>query len=265
MALPALAAGLRSRAARVAGVIVAIGMLGSVQTGINAAGTRHFGSFVVSTFLSFSGGVLLLLVAAAIECRLQRLPLLRFSQRPRWWQLIGGALGVTFVAVSAAATPIIGFALMFIAAIGGQLASSCALDHFGWLGVKQTKMTRSRLAALVVVAVGAALTILDRAGSASGGASLATTGGLFVVGVLAGTLMPVQAAVNRGVAALLPSKLQGALLSFAVGEACIAVVLLAHVAVTDGAPARLAAAFAAAPPWMYTAGALGVLFIASGM
>jgi transporter family-2 protein len=251
------------------GIVFAVGVLGAVQTNFNNRASVHFGVGTWGTAVSFLGGSALLtgLVVGEASHRGQHV-YLRWSRRPNWYHVIPGIMGVGYVTTGTILSGIIGMALYFVAAIVGQLVMSTLLDHYGWSGGGRKPLTRARALALAVALAGAVLSVLDRL---TGGASAAdgTSTGLLVVLVLVcvavGGLLPVQTVLNRSASALLPSKLQTTWFSFAVGSVAALAALGVQLGAQPDAAAAVPARFADSAWYMYCGGALGLLFIASGI
>lgn len=73
------------------------------------------------------------------------------------WQLIGGLIGATWVAVSAITIGRVGAGVVASAAITGQLICSLVIDRFGLVGVTQEQVTVARLAGAVLLVAGTVL------------------------------------------------------------------------------------------------------------
>lgn len=237
----------------------------SCQTVINRALARSWGDRPLwATFVSFSVGTLLLIVVVGAEARQRRLRLCHFSARPRWWAVLPGAIGVLFVALNTSLVGILGASLLSVCVVVGQLCAAAAMDAAGLGGTGvRVPLSRVRCCALAVAVVGALLAVLDRLGSPA--ASGAALGALVVAAAASGSLTVVQAALNRGVAALLPSKLQTTLMSFGLGTIYAVIAFgLALAVEPPNAPPLAAYPNAAVPAawWHYTGGALGAYYIA---
>jgi len=76
-------------------------------------------------------------------------------RQAEWWNWIGGPLGAIFVFAGALLIRELGAALFVTLVVGGQLACSLVVDHFGLLGLPQQPMTLPRVigAGLVVAGV----------------------------------------------------------------------------------------------------------------
>jgi len=74
------------------------------------------------------------------------------SQAP-WWVWLTACLSL-FTVVSIIALPRLGAAAVIAATVFGQLTAAALLDHFGWLGVPQLRMTWWRLGGAVLLFAG---------------------------------------------------------------------------------------------------------------
>lgn len=252
--------------------IVLVGVLGAIQTGVNNRTGAWFGSFLFGSFISFVCGTLCLLLVTLGEACATPSPreavfkYMRFNARPRPWQLLGGLLGVSYVTASVGITLITGYSIFFVTAVCGQMLVSAVLDTWGLLGVARRPLTLLRIAALIICVLGALLSIIDRV-TANGGDTPPIAFAMCVVGgVAAGTLMPVQAAINRGMSELVPTKLQASLVSFIVGTIAVFIALTIQLLLRPDLASALNARIATSAWWMYLGGGpLGVVFIASGI
>lgn len=135
-------------------VIVVAGTLLATQAPINAALAGHMGDPVVAAFISFLVGTVVL--GALWAFRGTTLPAGSVAGAPPWvW--IGGALGAVYVAAMIWAVPIIGTFSATMALIMGQLAAALLLDRIGAFGLPVHDISPARLAGLVLVLVGLAL------------------------------------------------------------------------------------------------------------
>ena len=134
---------------------VGIGAAISLQPAINATMARTLGSpllaATISIFISLMVVGLLWIVwgkASGDFSRVGELP---------WWVIIGGVLGVVFVAGSISIAPTLGIALFFVCVVAGQLFGSTLADHLGAFGVQVQPVSAMKLAGLGLVVAGAAL------------------------------------------------------------------------------------------------------------
>ena len=236
---------------------------------------------MVATSLSFWGGSVLLTLLVGAEAWLNsgkpgQLPYLRFRSRPSFYHFLPGVFGVAFVTASESTTLVISFVLYFILSTVGFLVTGLLIDHFGWFNAARRPITWVKCASIGIAIVGAIMSALDRlTRSAAASAPGAPPGWLVAVCIIcalgAGFLLPLQASINRDVAArLLPSKLQTAWWSFLCGSVVSGVALACQTASMSGGGGSGAAIVGALPSafdssvwWMYMGGPLGVLYVST--
>lgn len=61
------------------------------------------------------------------------------------WQLTGGLLGITYLTLIIMVVPYVGVGIAMVSVIVGQMVTSMIIEHFGWLGSKQTKISKHRM------------------------------------------------------------------------------------------------------------------------
>jgi len=134
---------------------LAIGACLSLQPPINAAMARTLGSpllaAVVSIAISFAVVVPVWLTVgqgAGDLTQVRALP---------WWVVLGGVIGVVFVAGSVVVAPALGIALFFVCVVAGQLVGATAVDHLGAFGVSAKPVDAMKLVGIALVLIGAAL------------------------------------------------------------------------------------------------------------
>jgi bacterial/archaeal transporter family-2 protein len=115
----------------------------AVQSLINARLRVVLGGPFWAAIGQFVVGLALLILLAALT----RQPSPTFDEVPRtpWWVWTGGAFGATFIVVSIVLTPRMGTALTLSAITVGQLLMALVLDHNGWLGGPEIKLSPMRL------------------------------------------------------------------------------------------------------------------------
>ena len=132
-----------------------IGSAISVQPPINATMARGLGSpllaasisilislvFVIIVWLSFGKGT-------GDISQIKILP---------WWVIIGGIVGVVFVAGSVVIAPVLGVALFFVCVVAGQLIGSTLLDQFGVFGLSVKPLNMMKVVGIGLVLIGAVL------------------------------------------------------------------------------------------------------------
>jgi len=76
-----------------------------------------------------------------------------------WWMLLGGVMGLLIVFTVTYAGPRIGVAATVGILIAGQLAMGAAIDRWGLFGSQRIALHWPRLLGIVLLAVGAALSL----------------------------------------------------------------------------------------------------------
>lgn len=75
------------------------------------------------------------------------------------WQLLGGVFGVIIVFGITYAAARIGVLATTAFLIAAQFALAALIDRYGWFGVDRVALTWPRVAGIVLLAIGAALTL----------------------------------------------------------------------------------------------------------
>ena len=114
-----------------------------IQAAINAVLARGTGDPLWASVISFSMGLLgLLLVCAAV--RVPWPALAGMSALP-WWAWTGGLLGAVYVASAIVVIPKLGAATLVALVVAGQMLASLLLDHFGAMGLPVQEVSVWRL------------------------------------------------------------------------------------------------------------------------
>jgi transporter family-2 protein len=79
------------------------------------------------------------------------------AARAPWWIWTGGIFGATFILMGVIVTPRLGAALMLASTIVGQLGAAVVVDHFGWFGTPVIPLSMTRVAGVVLLALGVLL------------------------------------------------------------------------------------------------------------
>lgn len=132
-----------------------IGVLLPMQAGMNAELRTAVGSPLGTAFVSFVVGTIALAVVAAAAR--SPVPDARTLGAVPAWQWLGGILGAVYITGAVILAPRLGAATMIAAVVAGQMVSSVALDHFGWMGFARHPATPARLLGAVLVIVGVRL------------------------------------------------------------------------------------------------------------
>jgi bacterial/archaeal transporter family-2 protein len=132
------------------------GALIALQAPINSQLGRAVGTFQ-GAFVSFCvGTVALLCIALLARGGLGTLGGLR-GLAPVY--LTGGLLGAIYVTSVLVTVRSLGAGGVVAATIAAQLAMSVVVDHFGWLGVARDPVSVSKVAGIVLLALGVLLVV----------------------------------------------------------------------------------------------------------
>jgi bacterial/archaeal transporter family-2 protein len=170
---------------------------------------------------------------------------------PRW-RLFAGVLGGTFVALQTQVVPIIGVAVYSVASIAGQTAMSLYVDRIGLTGGGKKLISRRRIAAAVLTVLAVLVSVWDRIDAKN----LSMWAVFF--GVLAGAIVGVQRALNGQINEYSKQSFATSLLNFIMGTSFLAIILVIAVIANWSELSPLPAG----PWWIYSGGALGVIYIA---
>lgn len=178
---------------------------------------------------------------------------LRTRRLPPWY-FLGGVLGALLVASQSFAVPVIGVALFTVAFVAGQTGSALVVDRLGVGPAGVQALTRPRIIAAVITVIAVLIGVSGRLGTGS----LVGAGVLFVLlTFMAGAGTSFQQGMNGRVAGL-GGPWPATWNNFLVGTSVLAILT---------ALSRIGAEpFPALPNfadnwWLFTAGALGMLFI----
>jgi transporter family-2 protein len=138
--------------------IVLIGLLSGVAVGLQSPLasmiTQRLG-MLESIFIVHLGGTLLILIPLVI---LRGGNLGNWRSLP-WYALAAGSMGLIVVGGVSFMIPRVGVATAITLIIAGQLVISSVLDHYGLLGVHIRPMDIQRVFGLLIVFLGAWLTV----------------------------------------------------------------------------------------------------------
>jgi transporter family-2 protein len=134
---------------------LAAGIAGAAQASISGALGRRVGTVGAAGF----GVVLAAILVVVLAVALGRGGSVVAAVHQPLWLWLGGLFGAVIVLAIAYAPPRIGTFATVALLIAGQLVAGALIDAFGWLGSPRIPVTITRLAGLVLVAAGAALTL----------------------------------------------------------------------------------------------------------
>jgi transporter family-2 protein len=132
---------------------IASGVLVGFAVRLNATLGEYVGALESSFIVHLTGTVFALLL---VSWRLNR-PFWTMLHRGPKRELMGGVIGVVIVLLANLAVPQLGVALAVSLFITADLFISSLSDHFGWLGLRQIRVSPQRIIGLLVVLTGVLL------------------------------------------------------------------------------------------------------------
>ena len=136
---------------------VAGGLAGSVQVAVMG---RFGGRIGVFEALAFSTAIQLVLAVAVVLAVRGGLGGLHHVTKTPLWMWAGGLMGFTVVTAITFAQPRIGATAVIGILIAGQLVMGALIDRFGLFGVDQIAISPARAAGIVLLGIGAALSLV---------------------------------------------------------------------------------------------------------
>ena len=131
------------------------GFAGAAQAAISGALGRRIGSVQAAAFSTVLAATILVLLAVVLG---RGGGIVTGIHQPPWlW--VAGVLGATIVLAITFAPPVIGTFATVALLIAGQLIAGALIDAYGLLGAPRLPVTLTRASGLILVAVGAALTL----------------------------------------------------------------------------------------------------------
>jgi transporter family-2 protein len=180
------------------------------------------------------------------------------AKKVKWWMWIaGGCTSAFFVGMGSALGPKLGYSLFFMSAIAGQLTCSLLVDHFGFLDIAKSSITKSKLASMTVVFIGAVCAVVERLSANSTSAGLLVL--FMVITCAAGVTVSLQVPSNSALSkrrVIVPQRV--ACLGFMVATIISAIVwgigLAADPEIRQFDAARI-------EWWMFLGGILGACYV----
>lgn len=233
---------------------ILLGVAVALQSAVNAKLRSFVQSPFLTSFISFTiGSVALFLIffsrgEASLLTSLTDLPV---------WTFIGGLLGVVYLTSNIILFQKIGGVQTAVLPIFGQVVMGVLIDQFGLFYAPLTAMTWTKALGLVVVLC-SVIIVTDLVFAAVKQKSDAP----FIwkaVGVGAGMLSAIQAAVNGHLGSLLHSSIAAATISFVVGTICLFLLVI----ITKAPFSRILFALRETRRslWVWTGGLLGAFYV----
>jgi bacterial/archaeal transporter family-2 protein len=134
---------------------VGMGVLFSVQAGVNAQLRIRTGDAIQAAAISTSVSTITLLVITLIRHQ-PIAPLGQLTDGP-WWIWIGGVMGAVIVALTLVMVVRLGASVLIASILVGQMLAALTIDHFGYFGVSQHAVSAPRIAGALLLVVGLVL------------------------------------------------------------------------------------------------------------
>ena len=236
--------------AALAGVLIAF------QSRANGELSHRLGNGLEAALISFGSGLLIIILISLFHPGIKRGAIkvraaVHSGELPRW-RLFAGVLGASFVAVQTQIVPLVGVAIFSVAAIAGQTAASLLVDRIGLTAGGKKAITGRRVIAALITMAAVLVSLLDRL----------ETHNLSIFAVLlaagAGAIVGIQRALNGQINEFSGQSFTTTLFNFITG-ATFLLLLLSIGLLTHHAHLN---ALVSGPWWMYSGGAIGVLYIA---
>jgi transporter family-2 protein len=228
----------------------------ALQARANGELSHQLGNGLQAALVSFTSGLIIIVVIAlfnpSIKEGIRTLRRAVIAKAIPPWTLFAGMLGASFVAVQTQIVPLIGVAIYSVAAIAGQSAISLVVDRIGLTGGGKKEITPRRVTAAFVTVFAVFISVADRLDGKD--LSIAAV----ILGVFAGAIVGVQRAMNGQINEHSQQSFTTSLLNFAMGTTFLLVILL--FAMTIGG--MKLSPLPAGPWWIYTGGAIGVIYVA---
>lgn len=226
------------------------------QSRINGELGSRLDSGIVAALISFGGGLIILIVVAAISRGTHRgigkaFAALRRGDIP-WWYLCAGFIGAWYVVSQSLAVGLLGVAVFTVGGVAGQTISSLLVDRMGFGVLKPRPMTILRVVGAILSIVAVSLAIV------SGSGQIGSQVWLLILPFTGGFLQPFQQAMAGGIQHWSRDPVTPTLMNFIAGTTALGLVCL--VAFAGGHRIQ------EFPTdwWVYTGGVFGAVFIGVG-
>lgn len=243
---------------------ILIGIFAGICIGLQTAVNARLHSFLnapfLTAFISFAVGAITLFSLLLLTGQ----PLLysteTLSTIPTWaW--FGGVLGMIGLTGNVLLFPKLGGVQTAVMPILGQVLMSVLIDSFGWFNSPQVNFTLHRLIGICLVLAGVFIAVvlpnirILRAKQENG------LWGWRLVGILVGTMMSLQTAINGELGRQVGSATYAAMISMIGGMSSISLIVLS----IERSFTRLPQAIGKGKPiWIWLGGVLGAFYISVG-
>jgi len=232
------------------------GILIALQARANGELSHQLGNGLEAALVSFGSGLIIIVFISlfnpSIKKGIRNLRSAVKEKKIARWKLFAGMLGGTWVAVQTHIVPLIGVAIFSVASIAGQATASLIVDRIGLTGGGKKLLSKRRVAAAIITVLAVVLSVFDRL-DASNLSKIAV-----FLGVITGALGGVQRAMNGEINEYSHQSFATTLLNFIMGTTFLMVLLIVMILAKNTELVPLPSG----PWWIYTGGAIGVMYIA---
>lgn len=197
----------------------------SAQSSVNAEMNKLTHNPLVTALTVFITGLVVvaavLLSRKSIRDAFVSVPALVRNGELKWWYLLGGLSGATFVAVQSKLVEVTGVAIFTVAAVAGQTAGALFVDKFGIGPAGKQAITLGRIASALLGVIGVVVSV-----SGSSTSNSTALGGIIAT-FAAGLFVSTQPALNGQVAMKSGEPVAATTINFIVGLLLITVVFVA--------------------------------------
>jgi transporter family-2 protein len=198
------------------------------QSAINSRLKEQTHSPYVASMFSFLVGFLFLLLLTRLSQRPIGVPIKLISQQP-WWLWFGGVTAAFALTTNVLLFPILGSIQTTVLPVVGQILMSLIIDQLGLFHSPKVPLNVIKLSGVIILILGMLLAtkMIRRKDEFEQRVNKATSQrGWQILGVLAGALLAVQAAINGYLGAVLNSPVHGAMISFLIAFVILMVISL---------------------------------------
>lgn len=235
---------------------VLAGLVAPIQSRVNGALGTQLGDPVAASLVSFTTGLVLLLVISlfvpSARAGAKMIPVALKERRfPRWY-LAAGGVGAMVVFSQTLTVPLVGVALFTVSLVTGQTLGSMLVDRIGFGPGGRRKVNGLRAIGATLTIVGVIWAVSPRVETNGSIAALLLP---LLIPLVVGFLMGFQAAMNGVQSQVYGTPVAATLVNFAVGAVLLGILLLIRLPFS-AAPNPLPTQW-----WYYLGGPLGCIFI----
>lgn len=242
------------------GIVIGSGM--SFQSAVNSQLRNYVLSPYIASMLSFLVGTILLAIVVLSQ-GLPLFPSVDIITHNPWWIWLGGLCGVIALTGNIIIFPKIGSIETAVMPIIGMIVTSMLIDHFGWFHSTTLPFGLNRFIGVILILLGVIFAVVLRDFLMHRKLKENVSDDINkypwrAVGLLGGSMLAIQAAINGQLGVAVNSPLTGAFLSFLIGT----IILFLLAAFIDKNFKTVSQPFKEkAPLWVWLGGAFGACYV----